>query len=294
VTLRTVEAAIHSGVFGGPIMDPLISLCKLLGTIHDDKGAIQIRGFDTELRPIQQNETENIATLNYTEAKLREESRMLSSVKVAGAPNLPILNKEWFLPTCTAIGLDACAISESAPKILASATARLSCRIAANQKPADMLKFLKDHLTAHVPYGCEIKFSNESELAPWVWVPEGDVYQAAIKALKDGYNHDPVLTGSGGAIGFVGPFADAFGGAPAILIGVEDPYTNAHGENESLNLADHKSAILSLVNLFYNLVGVKTNNNSQAQSKYATEYAYNASRHPASHHGHARHHKWLL
>ncbi len=59
--------------------------------------------------------------------------------------------------------------------------------------------------------------------------------------------------GCGGSIPFVGPFADAFGGAAALLIGVEDPASNAHGEDESQHLGDLERTATSVALLFSEL-----------------------------------------
>jgi acetylornithine deacetylase/succinyl-diaminopimelate desuccinylase-like protein len=80
--------------------------------------------------------------------------------------------------------------------------------------------------------------------------PHGPAFEAALKALKAGYGAKPVAIGCGGSIGFVGPLAKLFGGAPALLLGIEDPRANAHAPNESLHAGDFRKLTASLVHLF--------------------------------------------
>ena len=98
-----------------------------------------------------------------------------------------------------------------------------------------------------------MKFHGESASGPWATDPVGPAFDAARKAMKAGYGREPLLIGCGGSIPFVKPFADALGGAPALLVGVEDPYTNAHGENESLLVSDFRKSCVSQVHLFQEL-----------------------------------------
>ena len=71
--------------------------------------------------------------------------------------------------------------------------------------------------------------------------------------MKAGFDKDSVPIGCGGSIGFVGPLADLFGGAQALLMGIEDPRSNAHAPNESLHEGDWKKLMASLAHLFENL-----------------------------------------
>jgi acetylornithine deacetylase/succinyl-diaminopimelate desuccinylase-like protein len=87
----------------------------------------------------------------------------------------------------------------------------------------------------------------------WEADPHHPVFDAARRALGRGFASSAVMIGSGGSIGFVEPFADLAGDVPPILTGVQDPQSNAHSENESLDLADWERAMVSAVYLFEEL-----------------------------------------
>ena len=79
---------------------------------------------------------------------------------------------------------------------------------------------------------------------------ENENRDSSRRHLQD---QEPVAIGCGGTIGFVGPLAELFGGAPALLLGIEDPKSNAHAPNESLHEGDWFKLMASLAHLFENL-----------------------------------------
>src|SRR5208282_5032180 len=95
-----------------------------------------------------------------------------------------------------------------------------------------------------------VEVSTPDLLKWWMTDPNGPAFEAAIKALKRGFGQAPVAIGCGGSIGFVGPLAELFGGAPALLLGIEDPRSNAHAPNESLHAGDWYKLMASLAHLF--------------------------------------------
>jgi acetylornithine deacetylase/succinyl-diaminopimelate desuccinylase-like protein len=94
----------------------------------------------------------------------------------------------------------------------------------------------------------------------WHCEPSGWAFEAADRALRAGFGTPPVLMGVGGTIPFVGPFADAFGGIPALLLGPSDPGSRIHGEDESLHLGDWHSLIRSEIHLLRELTVLASGN----------------------------------
>lgn len=253
VTVRTLEQPVHSGMYGGPVPDALTATARLLATLHDDDGEVAVEGFSDGLREPTPAERERIAALGDDEHQIRDAARMLDGVQYTGAPDAALWERVWYRPTITPIGMDVPGTTAASNTLLAEVTTKLSCRFAPGMDPARSLDALTAHLEAHAPFGAHVEVTRGHHNAAWTAAPDGAAFTAAVRAMTLGYDHEPAVVGCGMSIPFVQPFSDAFGGVPCLLVGIEDPATNAHGDDESLHVEDFRRAILAEVHLFAEL-----------------------------------------
>lgn len=252
VEVRALTKTIHSGMWGGPVPDPAMALSKMLATLVDDDGQIAIPGILEQVRPLSAQEKEEFRKIPYDEKEFRKQSGMIAGAQFLRTDPSPIV-QVWRLPSLTVNAIQASSRLQAGNIINDTAWAKVTIRLVADMNPEKVLQLLKDHLQAQVPWGLEVNFHTEACAGPWATPATGPAFEAAERALTLGYGRAPFKIGMGGSIPFVKPFAEALGGAPALLIGVEDPYTNAHGENESVLLSDLQSACVSQIYLFAEL-----------------------------------------
>ena len=92
----------------------------------------------------------------------------------------------------------------------------------------------------------------EAHGSPYESKSEGPAFGAMRRAMREAFGRDPVDMGAGGSIPFVAAFAETFPDAALLLTGAMDPMSNAHSEDESLDLADlEKSALAEALFLGY-------------------------------------------
>jgi acetylornithine deacetylase/succinyl-diaminopimelate desuccinylase-like protein len=259
VTVQTIAQPVHSGMWGGPVPDPVQILCTLIAGLQGKKGEIAVPGLYKGVTKTPATQLQRIRKLPFSEAKFKREARMMKGMKLAGEKGYSVYEQLWTRPALTVIAFDARPLKGSSNQIIDSVTARLSLRTVPKMDAKAAGQALIKKLTARPPYGAKVTAGIVSSTPWWTTDPEGPAFEAARRALKAGYGKETAMIGAGGSIGFVGPFADLLGGAPCILMGVEDPLCNAHSENESLHLGDWLKSMRSAIHMYDELARVPTN-----------------------------------
>jgi len=254
VDVSSAKVPVHSGMGGGGLPDAAIALNVVLSRLYWNNGPLPIPGMYDQVRPLTEKEHAAFGKLPFDTDTFRKGIGMVPGARFAMETGYNEYAQTWRRPAVTVIAQEASSIKGASNQVLPKASAIVSCRIVPDQKPDKVLADLTAFFTKDAPWGCEVKVTPVGPPVEW-WMtdPNGPAFEAALGAMRDGFDRDPVAIGCGGSIGFVGPLSELFGGAPALLMGIEDPASNAHAPNESLHEGDFKKLMASLVRLFDNL-----------------------------------------
>jgi len=263
VEVRTLRHGVHSGLYGGPVPDALTALCRLLATLHDERGDVAVAGLargaagppggaagppglsPPALAPPA------LAAPELTEEQLRAEAGVLDGVRLTGTGSLA--ERLWARPAIAVIGLDAPAVDAASNTLIPAARARVSLRVAPGDDAAAASAALVAHLESHAPWGARVTVVPGATIAPYAVPTGGRAYRAAHAALAEAWGRPAVDIGVGGSLPFVSAYAELVPGAEILITGVEDPGTRAHGPNESLHLTTFARACLAETLLLRNL-----------------------------------------
>ena len=258
VEVETLKQPRHSGMWGGPVPDPVQVLARILADLTAADGKLNVPGLYNKVAKTGAKQLARIRKLPFREAQFKKEAGTLQGVRLAGEARYSVYERLWTRPSLTVIAMESHPLKGSSNQIVSAARARLSLRTVPNMDGADVGRLLVKRLTKNPPYGAKVTAKVTGNSPWWTTDPEGPAFDAARRALKAGYGKETAMIGAGGSIGFVGPFEKTLGGVPCLLMGVEDPYCNAHSENESLDLADFKKSIRSAIFLYEELSRVPT------------------------------------
>jgi acetylornithine deacetylase/succinyl-diaminopimelate desuccinylase-like protein len=233
VEVATLGHGLHSGMWGGVVPDALSVLVRLLASLHDDDGNVAVAGLHHG----------TAAQVDYPPERVRKESGLLDGVAEIGSGS--VTDRLWAKPAITVIGIDTTSVAKSSNTLIPRASAKVSLRVAPGGDAVQHLTALTHHLEQHAPWGARVTVTPGDLGQPYAIDASGPVYDAARSAFRRAWGNDPVDVGVGGSIPFIAEFAAAFPDAKILVTGVEDPDTQAHSIDESLDLGVLERAAVS-------------------------------------------------
>jgi acetylornithine deacetylase/succinyl-diaminopimelate desuccinylase-like protein len=252
VEVRALEQPVHSGIWGGPIPDPTLALCGMLARLTHPDGTVALPGIADRVRLPTALERASIESLPGGKEEFRRQAGMLPGVELWGGTLNP-WETVWRQPSLSVNALQASSRRDARNIVCDSAWARVGIRIVPDLEADDVSGRLVEALRASIPWGLECRITPEPAVPWWSTDTSHPAFRAAFRALERGFGRPAVVVGGGGSIPFVGPLVQHLGGAPALLLGVEDPQTRAHSNDESLCLDDWRKATRATICLLEEL-----------------------------------------
>ena len=247
INVQGPKGDLHSGSYGGAVVNPAMALARILATFHDDKGHIAIPGFYKKVRVWDPKIRKQMRSLPFDDKTLMKETGVNA---LGGEKGYTTLEKLWTRPTCEVNGLLSGYTGEGAKTVLpAKAMAKVSCRLVPDQDPADIEKLMKAHVAKVAPKGVKVTVQHLHGGRPWRAELNGGIYDAARNALRAAYGREPVITGEGGSIPVVGDFERILG-APVLLVGFGLPGENAHAPDEWMSEENFRVGALAMATLW--------------------------------------------
>lgn len=231
--VRALDHALHSGTYGGPVLDALTVLARMMATFHHDDGSVAVKGLASE-------ESDGV---EWPEPEFRRSAGVPAGVVLAGSGSLA--SRLWTKPALSFIGLDAPPIAVASNTLLPAAAVKFSLRLPPGNNPADAMEAIRRHALENVPFGAEVRFTPGSRSVPFRVDPGNSMVDTALWSLREAWEADPVSMGAGGSIPFVAALSQRYPHCPILLTGAEDPDSRAHGANESVHRGELRNSILA-------------------------------------------------
>lgn len=242
---------LHSGAYGGPVVNPINALSYIISTMHDWRtGRIAIEGFYDDVLELTAEEKAEFDALQYSNG------RLLADVQVAalgGEADRATLEKLWSRPTLDVNGIGGGYQAPGAKTVLpARAMAKVSMRLVPNQRSTNVVELLKAHVQRVTPSGVTVTVTDLHGANPVLVQRGGPAMNAANKALSTTFGTACVYQREGGSIPVVEMF-DRILGVPTVLMGFGLSTENLHSPNEHFDLGNFHKGIEAAIRFYHHI-----------------------------------------
>ena len=224
---------LHSGIYGGSCDNPALVLCQILAQLRDARGKVTVPGFYRDVAPLSAFERRQLARLPFNEEAYR---KFLGVPALNGEQGFTPIEQRSVRPTFEINGLTSGYQGQGSKTIVpAWASAKITLRLVPNQKPARVLRAVKDWIKKLAPPSVRVTVEEGHCGDPYVVSPKSDLAKAGLRALEESFGHPPLLMREGGSIPIVNDFKRLLG-VDTLLLGLALPDDNLHSPNEKFDL----------------------------------------------------------
>jgi len=235
---------LHSGNFGGAVLNPLQALCEMIARLHDAHGRVAIPGFYDDVRRWGQEERAFMERTGPTDEQILQDAKIEQGW---GESGFSLYERTTIRPALTLNGIVGGHQGPGAKSIIpARALAKLSFRLVPNQDPQKIAQLFRDHIERITPPAVRSSVRTFSAIKPALVERNHLAVRAAAFAYKKGFGALPVFLRSGGSIPVVTTFQEILR-CPAVLMGFGLPDDHIHGPNEKFHLPNFYKAIVTSI-----------------------------------------------
>lgn len=241
---------LHSGVYGGAVVNPANALCKILADLHDDQGRINIPGFYSDVDIVSEEDRAEMAKAPFNEQEYKDD---LGVNAVDGEAGYSTTERCTIRPSLDVNGIWGGYIGEGAKTVLPSkAYAKISARLVPGQDPDKITQLIANHLAAVAPPSIHIKVTPHHGGMPYLTPTDNVGYQAAHKAMELTFGKAPIPVRGGGSIPIVALFKDVLG-LPSVLMGFGLDSDSIHSPDEHYGVFNYLKGIQTIPFFYQNL-----------------------------------------
>ena len=242
-TLTGPRIDLHSGHYGGPALNPLAEIARIVAALHDDQGRVTVPGFYEGVYEISDNLRAQWNACGFDEETYLNSVGFTQSHGEAGYSTLEL---QWARPTLEINGLWGGYQGAGSKTVIPSkAHCKFTCRLVGDQDPDVLRDRIRAHVQSLLRPDCKIKWDTDLEGSPApVMNTERPEFERARKALSDEWNREAVLVGMGGSIPIAGFFKSVLG-MDAMLIGYANDDDAIHSPNEKYDVESFHKGIRS-------------------------------------------------
>jgi acetylornithine deacetylase/succinyl-diaminopimelate desuccinylase-like protein len=224
---------LHSGLYGGAVMNPINALCDMISSLHDENRHITIPGFYDNVAELTAAERAELAEAPFSEAEFEASIGLTAATGEAGYTTP---ERTSIRPTLDVNGIWGGYTGEGAKTVIASkAYAKISMRLVPYQTSDEITALFQKHFESIAPAGVTVKVTPHHGGEPVVTPTDSAAYRAGVKALETTFGKKPVPTRGGGSIPIVAMFKSELG-LDSVLLGFGLDSDAIHSPNEHFGI----------------------------------------------------------